>query len=382
MPPTPISPDPGNLPFICAALPSMTAGFGIWRGIQNYLNHSDRKWNITHSGAQHDLLRRLQERSDLGGIIAFAANPGLQEDIASLAIPAINVSTRLKHSCLRRVRVDECETGRMAGRYLIDCGYKRLLCCLNPETTYFDELRLQGIREEISNSERQVALLEHPPKLDAILRNLTADDPKAVVVVSHFELALKLMDSFRKLPASVREEAGLLCMDDPSSSFHWHQEEPISFIRLPWESVGFEAARLLNRWMESGVPPPNEQLIQGHAIVARESTRRWGSLTPVTRAVVGWMDNAYDPRMGVEELAHALGFSVSSLYKHYRAAFGKPLREELTHRRHQHACHLLADSHLTVKEIGGRCGYQTASAFIAAFRKREGCTPSQWRRRG
>lgn len=373
---------PSEAPFICAVLPRMPSGVAIWRGIQRYMKETGRTWNLSHPPTDTPLTRRLRTRPDLRGLIVFAATKELHQAAVSLKVPAINVSGKLRESQLPRVRIDEIETGRLAARHLVDAGYDRILSCLEPKAHDFDRLRLEGLRKEWKAHDRKNPPIEHPPVLEPVLRELENSKLSTGIVVSNFNFASTLMDKLREMPDPIRRETGLISLDDPTGAFFWSQEEPVSFIKLPWEQVGYVAAGCLDTWLENGAPPPLGKVLRGHSIVAMESTRRLHRLPLIARSVVEWLDNRYDPRMGVNEIASALGFSVSGLYKNYRAAFGHTLSEELKRRRHLHAKQLLAESHLPVKAIAEECGYNGASAFIQAFRKTEGRTPVQWRREG
>ncbi len=349
------------------------------------MREAGAEWNLRHSAISADSHRRLSEVASLRGVLVFASLAHHDASFAESGFPAINVSGRLRASRLPRVRVDEVETGRQAARHLLEAGYERIAAYLDQGTSEFDRLRLKGMREELAAHGLEGRLKTRSTPDSFLSSWQAALEASDAVVTSNANLACRLVGELREARSQTEtgRSVGVLNFDDPDTELRWRPDTATgpSFIRLPWEKVGYEAGRRLAAWMESGAAPPADCRVEGHEVVARASTRRIGAVGLIAGAVNQWLEEAYDPRFGIEQIAGAVGFSVSGVSKAYRAAFGLTLGEELARRRQLHACRLLTESHLPVKVIAARCGYGNASAFIAAFRKAEGETPSRWRQR-
>lgn len=89
-----------------------------------------------------------------------------------------------------------------------------------------------------------------------------------------------------------------------------------------------------------------------------------------------------EPGLTASAVARDLGISVRTLHRSFlaeSATFAGTLR----HHRFEQATRLLGQprfSHLTIAEIGRRCGYADASHFVREFHRVLGCTPALWRR--
>ena len=83
----------------------------------------------------------------------------------------------------------------------------------------------------------------------------------------------------------------------------------------------------------------------------------------------------------LEALAADAGTSVRTLQRRFRAETGLGFQSWRRRAGLQHAMTLLAADH-SVTEVAHRCGFSSASAFIAAFRGELGVTPAGWRRGG
>lgn len=164
--------------------------------------------------------------------------------------------------------------------------------------------------------------------------------------------------------------------------------------------VGFEdptAARvmeLLSR--EAGMDDPSSrlfveqaidllciQLIRGHSSFAtlEVAAPRGGLADWQVKKVTGWMREHLDEEIGLEELAALVGLSRFHFCTAFRKATGHTPHAWLVMQRIGEARRLLAMPELPVTEIALAVGYQTPSAFTAAFRKLVGTTPSEFRRR-
>ena len=64
----------------------------------------------------------------------------------------------------------------------------------------------------------------------------------------------------------------------------------------------------------------------------------------------------------------------------FRQTYGRPIHQYLLEKRVQHAAELLHRSPLSIVDIAAAVGYNSASQFGVAFKRRYQLTPSQYRR--
>jgi AraC-like DNA-binding protein len=87
-------------------------------------------------------------------------------------------------------------------------------------------------------------------------------------------------------------------------------------------------------------------------------------------------------RVGVKELAGALGISPTHLRARFRASTGVSLGRHLRRLRLERACGLLRMSAARVTEIAEQCGFNSIYSFSRAFRVAYGFSPLEYRRSG
>jgi AraC family transcriptional regulator len=97
--------------------------------------------------------------------------------------------------------------------------------------------------------------------------------------------------------------------------------------------------------------------------------------------VTGYIREHLDREITLAELAGQVRLSRFHFCTAFRLATGKRPHEWLAIQRIERARILLQDRALRIIDVGLSVGYQTQSAFAAAFRRIVGDTPSNYRRR-
>ena len=81
----------------------------------------------------------------------------------------------------------------------------------------------------------------------------------------------------------------------------------------------------------------------------------------------------------LEQLANLVGMTPTAFSRFFKLRTGKNLSEYIVDIRLGHAARLLLDTADSVSEICWDCGFNTLSNFNRLFRKRKGCSPTEFR---
>jgi len=95
--------------------------------------------------------------------------------------------------------------------------------------------------------------------------------------------------------------------------------------------------------------------------------------------VTAMLEEGHDSIPSASALARELGMSVSHFRRRFRATTGQSVHEFISNSIVEHAKGLLANSHLSMKEITYRLGFTSPSSFSVAFKRVVGCSPSHFR---
>jgi AraC family transcriptional activator of pobA len=103
---------------------------------------------------------------------------------------------------------------------------------------------------------------------------------------------------------------------------------------------------------------------------------------PLLADVFDFIERHYHERISLRDVASAVNMSSGHLTTVVRRKTGRPVQEWITERRMAQARRLLAETDLTITEIGRRVGYTDPVYFVRTFRRAHNATPLQWRRAG
>lgn len=121
-------------------------------------------------------------------------------------------------------------------------------------------------------------------------------------------------------------------------------------------------------------------LLSAHDLIAETPGNSNSALTQIVQEVASYMRCHLDERLTIDELSTRFGVSPTALKKEFRRLYGQPLHAWLQEQRLTQAARLLRESTMTVLEVTQEVGYSSTSQFSAAFVRRFGHTPGQYRR--
>lgn len=139
-------------------------------------------------------------------------------------------------------------------------------------------------------------------------------------------------------------------------------------------------------------PGISDMLARLSEILFVEVVRRYMQQLPMTQQ--GWLAGVSDPIVGqalrllharpehawtVEDLAHAVVVSRSTLAQRFTTLIGETPMRYLAVWRIQLAKYLLKQTNLNLVEVSERVGYESVAAFNRAFKRHVGQPPATWR---
>ncbi len=98
------------------------------------------------------------------------------------------------------------------------------------------------------------------------------------------------------------------------------------------------------------------------------------------QTLTGFMEaNMGNMEISVDDLMTATGMSRSSLNRKMHELFNLSPKDFLQEARIKHACSLLRQTDLSVKEVSYACGFSNQHYFATCFKASMGCTPSEYK---
>lgn len=98
-------------------------------------------------------------------------------------------------------------------------------------------------------------------------------------------------------------------------------------------------------------------------------------------AVSKFIDNNYNHKITIEDMAESCKFSASHFYKMFREYTGDSPYKYLTSVRIQHAQYLLQNTDFTIQSVAKEVGFSNVNHFNEHFKNEIGLTPSSYRKK-
>ena len=108
-----------------------------------------------------------------------------------------------------------------------------------------------------------------------------------------------------------------------------------------------------------------------HVSMAADSRR--------VQKVKEYIDSHYREEIRLQTLAALVSMTSTAFSRFFKLRTNKSISEYIIDIRLGHAARLLADSTMAVVEICYHCGFNNISNFNRIFKKRKGCTPTEFR---
>lgn len=131
----------------------------------------------------------------------------------------------------------------------------------------------------------------------------------------------------------------------------------------------------INKELMLSKRPPHS----GQAAAAAPADRRISH--PELNKIVKYIEQNYDKDITVKSLARYVMMGENYISALFKKKMGKSLIRYLHEIRVQHAMRCLAETDLTVHEIGMKVGFVNDNYFIKIFKRITGTTPNQYRQR-
>jgi len=360
----------------------------ILRGVKTFAIERP-EWVLTPIAPERRALE-LARPLRCSGYIAHVYSEPLASKLRTLRRPVVNVSGILSDVAFPRVVVDHVEVGRQAARHLLERGPRHLAFVGYPRHEFSVE-RERGLREIAQTTAVEVStFLEHHRRIEdptGLWRwNQALEDwlrklPKPVgILASHDTQGAQVSEYCRQLGLSVPDGVSIVGVDDDDLLCELARPS-LSSVALPGERIGYEAARLLHRWLE-GEPPRNPSLVlsPGGVVVRQSSHLPAVRDRHVAEAVRFIHAHSHQP-IKVSDVLRAVPIARRALERRFRKWLQRSIFDEISRVHLDLARRLLISTDLAMTEVADRAGFRDGRHLSIAFRQSTGMTPTRFRNR-
>ncbi len=358
---------------------------GLLQGIVRYIReHSPWSFYLPEQGrgdVPPDWLANWQG----DGIIARIENQEIARSVSASGLPAVDVSAARMLPLLPWVETDDRSIARLAAEHLLDRGFKHFGYCGDPRFNWstwrekhFEEF-LQCANHECHHYRSAISSLAPLEQQVSDIARWLRRLPKPVAVFACYDIrGQQVLDACRNAGLAVPDEVAVIGVDNDTLLCEL-SSPPLSSVIPNTQRTGYEAAALLHQMMSGKKVAPDAHLIGPLGVATRQSTDVLAiDDRHIARAVRYIREHAFEP-LHIEEVLKVVPLSRRIFESRFKKLLGHTPHEEITRVRMNRVKELLAETELSLAEIAERTGFEHVEYLSAAFKKKVGRPPNQYR---
>ncbi len=216
-----------------------------------------------------------------GVVLQLSKSPGVVEYIQSGGVPAVNAFADLSNTPIASVYTDGRSLAHVAIEHLCAVGFRSIACVAHNKKCH----RRKAYREDLKKRGRKllaavddIQLFHHwadesfdinavRPSLAKLIES--AKKPLGIVTINDF-IAIVVCRVVKSLGLRIPDDVGVLGVGDMSIAEI--NSPPLSTMRVPSDSIGYEAVRRVHQMIEGRGLTEKNFTVAGVKLVARSST--------------------------------------------------------------------------------------------------------------
>jgi LacI family transcriptional regulator len=324
------------------------------------------------------------------GYLAHIFTRSLARALLAHRKPVVNVAGVLSQLPIPRVVVDHVEVGRLAARHLLERGVSRFGFVGYPRHD-FSVQREQGFREVVEGAGLSVTAfheralrIQDPTGLwrwNQPLVDWLQSLPKPIgVLASNDVQGAQVSEYCRQLRFAVPDDVAIVGVDDDDLLCELSRPS-LSSVALPGERIGYEAARLLDGWLQTSRPPCPAVILPPAGVIVRQSSDLMAVADEYVSAAVRFIDENRHRNIRVDDVLRHVSIARRALERRFRKWLQRSISDEIRRVHLEHSQRLLLTTDLSIAAVAEMSGYCDGRQLSIHFRRATGTTPSDFRRR-
>ena len=192
--------------------------------------------------------------------------------------------------------------------------------------------------------------------------------------------ALQILEACRTAGLRVPEDVAVVGVDDEEAICPF-TDPTLTSIDQGARQTGYEAALLLDQWMDGEPVASGKRLVSPVGIVARGSTEILAVDDNDVAAALRFVQEHAFERIGLDDVSGAIGSTNATLRRRFKAVLGRTVHDEIQRVRLERAKQLLASTDWTFRQIARKSGFCSAQHMSTRIRQATGHTPREYRER-
>lgn len=368
-------------------------GRGMLRGIADY-SRSRGGWSIHHQpwSMGDELPPGLRDWRPQG-IIAQLESRRLLDRIRRLGVPVVDLFALHASAKIPTVVPDHAMVAQLAAEHLLDRGLTHFAFC-GLAGVYFSQRRAMEFSSILADAGHTVDVYEgRAPRATPTVLTAIADSmrdtsglakwlqglPKPVgIMVCDDIRAQQLINVCRECEIAVPEEVAVVGVGNDEVLCELC-DPPLTSVELSTRRIGYEAAELLDRMLQTG-STAKSVVVPPLGVVVRRSTDLLVIPDPDILEALRLIRSHACDGLSVDTILRKLSLSRSTLQRRFKKYLGRSPHAEIARIQLLAVRDLLTRTDLSLTQIAQRTGFSDAARMCNLFKERVGCTPNQYRK--
>jgi len=321
------------------------------------------------------------------GILARIGNRRMARAILAVGVPVVELRRMITIPGIPSIGPDHVAVARLAAEHLRERGFRHFGACGLPRgvdpplderiSTFVQHLKQAGLPCSVFPAERGLSLEQEQCRLARWVRSL----PKpAGVLTCNDGVGLLLLRACASIGVAVPDQLAVIGAgnDDCLCSLC---HPPLSSIDPAPETIGYEAATLLDRMMSGRRAPAPRIQVPPRGIVTRLSTDVLATEDQAVAGAVGYIRSHACDDICVGDVLGHVSLSRSALEPRLKRVIGRTVHQEIHRVRLERVKVLLATTNLPTKQISAQAGFHSVQYLARVFRSATSQTPASYRKK-
>ncbi|RNC64412.1 XylR family transcriptional regulator [Proteiniphilum sp. X52] len=307
--------------------------------------------------------------------------------LASLNIPVVLQNYKSRSPYFSNLTGDYVGTGVMAAQFFIKRRFRNFAFYGNKGVVWSRE-RAEGFRKEIEKVGGNYYYFESENlngeqwsrsyiQLDDWLLSL----PKPVgLFACDDSFALQISEICKINNIQIPEEISLLGVDNDDLICNL-SDPPISSIALDVEKGGYEAGRLIDRYIRKERKDPFNIIIKPTRFELRKSTEKYDISNAYISQVVNYIEENLISDINIKELAQMVPLSRRNLEAKFKKEMNISIYQFILQGRIEYLSNLLLTTNRSLFDLALESGFNDSKNISRIFKKIKGCTPTEFRQK-
>jgi LacI family transcriptional regulator, galactose operon repressor len=357
---------------------------GVLRGFMAAAH--ERRWTVLHYPPPVDLDALVQKFAP--SAVLIGPDSGKVSSGHAATLPIVSVALDLSSEGIPSVCPDEERIGALALDHLLATGLRQV-STFRLDGSAFGVARERAFLERALKAGARVAVGWGSDRAPQQWRGENAegliqwllDLPKPCGLFTCADHWARIVARYVRLAGlRVPDDIALIGVDNDVVECEL-LAPPLSSVMVPWQELGNDAARLVQRLLHGQRIERPLCLVPPLAVAARRSSEVMAIEDALVAKAVGWIHQNAQQRLNVPMVAAAVGGGRKRLERRFRRALDRTVQEEIRRARVERAKGLLQNTRASLPDVARQSGFSNAALLSVAFKREVGIPPGSYRRR-